>query len=260
MKFNIAIIGTGNVAWHLSSALENAGHVITEIYGRDLEKAEKIASRLYGTEAQEHLDFTESQANLYVMAVSDQAIGELAEAIILPEESMLLHTSGNMALDILSYSSADYTGILYPLQSFTKGREIGFEEVPFLLETMESKALRILKKLCESLSSPYYVVPSRERRAIHVAAVFASNFTNHLIGISESIIKRQGLEFDMLKPLIVEQVNKTLQLGAKAAQTGPAKREDFDTLENHHDFLHYNAQLAEIYRLISQDIIDSNQL
>ncbi|MBD3628697.1 Rossmann-like and DUF2520 domain-containing protein [Cyclobacterium sp.] len=260
MKLDIAIIGTGNVAWHLSSALENAGHVITEVYGRDLKNAEKISSRLYGTEAQDHLDFTESQANLFILAVSDQAIGEIAEAVILPEGSVLVHTSGNMALDILSFSSADYTGILYPLQSFTKGREIGFEEVPFLLEAMESKAMKTLKTLCKSLSSPYYVVPSRDRKAIHVAAVFASNFTNHLIGIAESILERQGLEFDMLKPLVTEQINKTLQMGAKAAQTGPAKREDFGTLENHHEFLHYNEQLAEIYRLISQDIIDSNPL
>ncbi|SHM54080.1 Predicted oxidoreductase, contains short-chain dehydrogenase (SDR) and DUF2520 domains [Cyclobacterium lianum] len=259
MKFEIAILGTGNVAWHLSSALENAGHVITEIYGRDLGKAEKIAARLYGTEARDHLDFTESPANLYILAVSDQAIAGLAESIILPEESILVHTSGNVSLDILSYSSADYTGILYPLQSFTRGREIGFEEVPFLLETVEPQTMKILQSICRSMSSPFYAVPSNERKAIHVAAVFAANFTNHLIGLSEQIIHQHGLDFDMLKPLIVEQINKTLQMGATRAQTGPAIREDYETLEDHHDFLQYNVQLAEIYRLISQNIIDSNQ-
>ncbi|WP_162419062.1 Rossmann-like and DUF2520 domain-containing protein [Cyclobacterium roseum] len=257
MKFTIAIIGTGNVAYHLSSALENGGHVISEIYGRDLAAAEKLSSRLYGTEACDVLDFTESSARIYILAVSDQAVAGIAEAILLPENSTLLHTSGVLPLDILAQSSADFTGILYPLQSLTKGREIGFEEVPFLLEADEFETIKKLKILCKSLSSPYYLVPSSERRAIHVAAVFASNFTNHMLLVAEALMRQQGLDFEMLKPLIIEQINKSLQMGAKASQTGPAVRGDFDTLENHLRFLATNEQWAEIYQMVSQDILDN---
>ena len=102
-----------------------------------------------------------------------------------------------------------------------------------------------------------YVVKSKDRKALHVAAVFAGNFTNHMIRIAEEIMNRQGLDFEMLKPLVIEAISKSLQLGAKKAQTGPAIREDFTTLENHYQFLAYNESIAEIYKLISQDIIDS---
>lgn len=258
MKFRIAIIGTGNVAWHLAPALESAGHTITEIYSRDLHRAAQITARLYTTDPKDDLDFSDSQAEIYILAVSDHAVPTIADSIILPEDSILVHTSGSVPLTALAYSSASYTGIFYPLQSFSKSREIDFEDVPFLLESDDHDVLRKLKILAKSLSPHQYVVKSKDRMALHVAAVFASNFTNHLLRISEEIMNRQGLDFEMLKPLIIEQISKSLQIGAKAGQTGPAVRGDIGTLDLHYQFLNYNEQVAEIYRLISQDIIDSN--
>jgi predicted short-subunit dehydrogenase-like oxidoreductase (DUF2520 family) len=258
MHFRIAIIGTGNVAWHLAPALEDAGHTITEIYGRDLEKAEWICGRVYEAEATDDLDFSESSAEIFILAVSDAAISEVADQVILPEGSILVHTSGSVPLDILGYSSASSIGIMYPLQTFSVGKEVDFKEVPFLLESDDVETLRVLKKLAKTLSPIQYVVKSKDRKALHIAAVFASNFTNHMIRIAEEIMKRQGLDFEMLKPLIVESLSKTLQIGPKKAQTGPAVRGDMDTLEAHHQFLNYNESIAEIYRLVSQDIIDSN--
>ncbi|MGY6742040.1 MAG: Rossmann-like and DUF2520 domain-containing protein [Cecembia sp.] len=257
MKFKIAILGTGNVAWHLAPALEEAGHTVTEIYGRDLEKAIQLTKKLYTAEAQDSLDFSDSAAEIYILAVSDQAISELADEIILPEESILVHTSGAVAIDMLGYSSASYTGIFYPLQTFTKDREIDFAEVPFLLESDDQETLMKLKRLAKSLSPLQYVIKSKDRMALHVAAVFASNFSNHMLRLAEEIMYRKGLDYEMLKPLIIETISKSLELGAKKAQTGPALRSDFNTLESHYQFLNYNEQVAEIYRLISQDIIDS---
>ncbi|UJP65471.1 Rossmann-like and DUF2520 domain-containing protein [Mongoliitalea daihaiensis] len=258
MAFSIAIIGTGNIAWHLSSALEDAGHNVTEVYGRDIQKAIKITSKLYTTEAIDSLDFSESEAEIFILAVSDDAVASVADSIILPENSILVHTSGTLPIDVLGYSSASYTGIFYPLQTFTKGRGLDFSEVPFLVEADDAEVLRKLKNLAKSLSDLVYVVRSKDRKALHVAAVFASNFSNHMIRLSEEIMARQGLDFEMLKPLIIESISKSLELGAKKAQTGPARREDFDTMEEHYRFLNYNEQVAEIYRLISQDIIDSH--
>lgn len=258
MKFRIAIIGTGNVAWHLAPALENAGHTVTDVYSRDIHRAAKLTGRLYTTEPKDDLDFSDSEAEIYIIAVSDHAIPSIADSIILPEESILVHTSGGVNLTALAYSSASYTGIFYPLQSFSKSREIDFGDVPFLLESDDQEVLHKLKILAKSLSPHQYLVKSKDRMALHVAAVFASNFTNHLLRISEEIMNRQGLDFEMLKPLIIEQVSKSLQMGAKAAQTGPALRGDVPTLDQHYQFLNYNEQVAEIYKLISQDIIDSN--
>lgn len=257
MKFKIAILGAGNVAWHLAPALEDAGHEVTEIYARDIEKASQITERVYSAEPKDDLDFSESRARIFILAVKDSAITELADEVILPEGSILVHTSGAMPLDILGYSSTSYTGILYPLQSFTKGRKMDMEEVPFLVEAEDEETLQKLKKLAKSISPLVYQIRSKDRKAIHVAAVFASNFTNHMLRISEEIMRRQGLDFEMLKPLIIETISKSLQMGAKNAQTGPAIREDYDTLEDHHQFLSYNESIAEIYKLISQDIIDS---
>lgn len=257
MKFKIAILGAGNVAWHLAPALEDVGHEITEVYARDIEKAAQITERVYSAEPKDDLDFSESKAQIFILAVKDSAISELADAIILPEESILIHTSGAMSLNILGYSSASHSGIMYPLQSFTKGRKMDLDEVPFLLEAEDQETLQKLKILAKSLSPLVYVIRSKDRMAIHVAAVFASNFTNHMLRISEEVMRRQGLDFEMLKPLIIETLSKSLQIGAKNAQTGPAIREDYETMEEHHQFLNYNEQVAEIYRLISQDIIDS---
>ncbi|WP_041738297.1 Rossmann-like and DUF2520 domain-containing protein [Echinicola vietnamensis] len=257
-KYNIAVIGTGNVAWHLAPALENAGHTITEIYSRDAHRAEKIVHQLYTAEVKTDLDFSESKARIYIIAVNDMAISQVADGIILPEESILVHTSGSMPLDTLNYSSASYTGIFYPLQSFSKSRQIEMDEVPFLLESDDQATLQCLKKLAKSLSPHQYVVKSKDRKALHVAAVFASNFTNHMIHIAEEVMRRQGLDFDMLQPLIIEQISKTLEIGAKAAQTGPAVRGDLNVLDLHYQFLNYNDQLAEIYKIVSQDIIDAN--
>jgi predicted short-subunit dehydrogenase-like oxidoreductase (DUF2520 family) len=258
MKFKIAILGTGNVANHLVPALENAGHTITEIYGRNIEDAEKLTEKVYVADAKSDLDFSESKAEIFILAVSDAAISDLADEIILPEESILVHTSGTVPLSILGYSSASYTGIFYPLQTFSKGREIDFVDVPFLIESDDQETLQKLKKLAKSLSPSVYFVKSKDRFALHIAAVFASNFTNHMIRLSEEIMGRQGLDFEMLKPLIIESVSKSLELGAKRAQTGPAKRGDYETLDKHYQFLNYNEQVAELYRLISQDIIDIN--
>lgn len=257
MKFKVTIIGSGNVAWHLAPALENAGHQLLEVYSRSRIGAEQITSRLYSAEIKEDLDFSESKANLFIISVTDGAIESIADEIILPEKSLLVHTSGAVSLDVLNFSSASSTGVLYPLQSFTKGSNMDLAEVPFLIESDDQEVTKQLKALVKSLKASSYLIKSKDRLAIHVAAVFASNFSNHMLRVAEEIMQRQGLDYEMLKPLIIESISKSLQIGAKKAQTGPAIREDYETLEEHHQFLNYNEEIAEIYRLISQDIIDS---
>ena len=257
MKLKIAILGAGNLAWNLAPALEDAGHEITEVYARDLQKAKEITERIYTATPKDELDFSESSAELFILAIKDDALSEIADQVILPEGSVLVHTSGAIPMEVLSQSSASYVGVFYPLQSFTKGKKVDFEEVPFLLESEDEGSLQLLKKVAKSLSQLVYILRGKDRQAVHVAAVFASNFTNHMLRIAEDILHRQGLDAELLKPLIIESISKSLQLGARKAQTGPAIREDYETLEAHHHFLAYNEQLAEIYRLISQDIIDS---
>ncbi|MDN3205030.1 Rossmann-like and DUF2520 domain-containing protein [Algoriphagus sediminis] len=257
MKFKIAIIGAGNVAWHLAPALEDAGHDLVEVYARSSKGADQIAGRLYAAEIKTDLDFSESKASVFIISVSDGAIQEIADEIILPENAILIHTSGTVSLDVLNYSSATYTGVFYPLQTFSKGKEMDISEVPFLIESEDQEILRRLKILAKSLKSQAYPIRSKDRQAVHVAAVFASNFSNHMLRVAEEVMQRQGLSYEMLKPLIIETISKSLQIGAKRAQTGPAIREDYETLDEHYQFLSYNPELAEMYKIISNDIIDS---
>lgn len=257
MSYKIAFLGAGNVAWHLAPALEDAGHQITEVYGRSLQRAKQVTERLYSAIPRDGLDFSESDAEIYILAVRDEAIPEIAEAVILPEASILVHTSGTAPLSILHYSSAEYTGIFYPLQTFSMGQKMDLADVPILIESEDQEVTAMLRKLAKSISNSCFTVSSKDRKAIHVAAVFASNFSNHMIRIAEEILARRGLDFELMKPLIIETISKSLDVGAKRAQTGPAIREDFQTLEEHVQFLSYNPELAELYRLISQDIIDS---
>ncbi|MDA0314865.1 MAG: DUF2520 domain-containing protein [Bacteroidetes bacterium] len=257
MKLKIAILGAGNLAWNLAPALEDAGHELTEVYARDIRKSQEITERIYSASPKDDLDFSESKAELFILALKDDALAEVADQVILPEGSILVHTSGIIPLEVLSQSSASYVGVFYPLQSFTKGKKVDFGDVPILLESEDESTLQLLKKVAKSISTLVYTLRYKDRQAVHVAAVFASNFTNHMLRIAEEILHRQGLDPELLKPLLIESISKSLQLGAKKAQTGPAIREDYETLEAHHHFLAYNEQLAEIYRLISQDIIDS---
>lgn len=258
-SFNIAFIGAGNVAWHLAPALENAGHVVKEVYSRNTGNAKSLIKKLYDAEVSEDLDFSQSEANIFIISVSDDAIEDIAQEIVLPEGSLLVHTSGAKPLSVLEFAAADYTGVFYPLQTFTKERKVNFEHIPFCLESEAKEAEKIMHQLAGSISKNVQLIDSKKRAALHVAAVFASNFTNHMLSISEEILSQTKLNQDLLKPLVAETIEKSLMVGPKKAQTGPAKRGDLETLDKHLEILQDNEGFSEIYRIVSQHILDSYQ-
>jgi len=151
----------------------------------------------------------------------------------------------------MNLSSATYTGVFYPLQSFSIGKKVDWDELPILVESEDEEILQKLKKLAKSLTHQVFTVRSKDRKGLTSQLVFASNFSNHMIRIAEEIMRRQGLDFEMLKPLIIELFPRVFRSALKNAQTGPAIRADYETLEEHHQFLNYNEEIAEIYRLIS---------
>ncbi|WP_040670705.1 Rossmann-like and DUF2520 domain-containing protein [Nitritalea halalkaliphila] len=251
----ISLIGTGNVAWHLAQALELAGHQLLEVFGRSPKQAHALIENLYIAEYQDHLDFSESEATWFILAVSDDAIADCCEELILPEGAILLHTSGTVPLDVLYASSADEVGILYPLQSFTKGRSVDFGQVPILVEADNPQVLRRLKRLAGSLSEHVQVLGSKERRVVHVAAVFVSNFTNHLLTMASTVLGEEELELGLLQPLVEETVAKAFQLGPQQAQTGPAQRGDEETLLRQQSFLaERHPDMLELYAAFSARI------
>ena len=252
----ISFIGSGNLAWHLAPALDNIGFVVKEVYSRNARHAESLTQRLYQAEVKATLDFSTSSSTIFIVAVNDESINEIAREIILPDEALLAHTSGSVPLSDLQFAATPNIGVFYPLQSFTKTKKVDFRQTPIFIESINEETEIILTTLAKAISGQVRKIASEERRALHVAAVFASNFTNHMLSISSAIMQQQSLEYDWLKPLISETINKSLQLGPEDAQTGPARRGDLETLEKHLTFLKDDPSVAEIYKVISQHIID----
>ena len=257
MAKRIAIIGTGNVAWHLARTLENAGHIIAHIYDRDRSKAEKFGLDYFNASTGSSLDFSYIDASVFIIAVSDDAIEEVATNIILPEDAILCHTSGSQPMSALGYAPTENIGVFYPLQTFSKGKPVDFDSIPICVEGENDLTKTALLEMGQSISRMTKEISSRQRKAIHLAAVFACNFTNHMFSVSQSILQNQKMDFEILKPLITETLNKSFELGPERSQTGPAVRQDLKTLDQQYESLKADPELAEIYRLISQHIIDT---
>ncbi len=253
--YNIAFVGSGNVAWHLAPELENAGHRVVEIYSRNPKNAKSLQNRLYNAEINASLDFSQSELDILILCISDDAIEKVAMELALPENAIVVHTSGSQSINKLGYTATENIGVFYPLQTFTKSKKVDFEEIPILIEAENRATLKTLKSLAKSISKQVYSIDSKDRMAIHVAAVVACNFSNYLFGVAEKILTRQGFELDILRPLIAETLNKSLDIGPRDAQTGPAARGDLETLDNHMAFLE-NDEFKELYQLISEKILN----
>jgi predicted short-subunit dehydrogenase-like oxidoreductase (DUF2520 family) len=254
---SVTFIGSGNVAWHLAVALDNVGYAVREVYSRKRKNAAALAERLYQAKAVNELDFSESPSEIFLLCVSDDAIAEVLRELILPPDSILVHTSGSQPLSVLGNSITKNTGVFYPLQTFTKGRKLDFQDIPVFVESESAETEKRLLSMAKTLTRKVLRISSTERKALHVAAIFASNFTNHMLTLSKEIMINNKLNFDYLKPLIAETLNKSLEIGPENAQTGPAKRGDLEVLDGHMQLLTHDAAVAEIYKIISQHILDS---
>ncbi|MDT8394315.1 MAG: Rossmann-like and DUF2520 domain-containing protein [Bacteroidales bacterium] len=253
---NIVIIGAGNVGTHLALALKKAGYHISQVAGRK-EFAVVSLARALDTEYTFSFDEINKSADLYLMALPDGVMGMVLPHLGL-HNGLLVHTSGSVPIDILKPYSAN-TGVLYPLQTFTRIRAINLQEVPFMIEASNTPCEEALSRLAAKLSDHVYTVDSIKRQELHIAAVFASNFSNHMLNMSRLLMEVHGLDFALLAPLIRETTAKALELGPQKAQTGPALRKDMEIIEKHIAMLKDKPKVQELYRLITQNIIDQNK-
>lgn len=252
---DISIVGAGNVAWHLTKALEDAGHHIHEVYSRNEKNAEALVKKLYSTNATSSLDFSKSKASLFIIAVSDDAIEELAADLLLPDNATVVHTSGSAPLEAFGNTARHY-GVFYPFQSFSKSRIVDFKDIAVFVEASDKETSKMLLKLGQTISNKVLQMNGDKRQALHISAVFASNFTNHLLFIAKQVAIANKIDFELLEPLIIETVNKGLEIGPEKSQTGPAARGDLKILDQHLSFLEDNKPVQEIYQLLSQHILD----
>lgn len=248
----ITIIGSGNVATHLGAAFRNAGHIIVQVYSRDIQHASILAYHIKA-EAINDLAEINRDTDLFVIAVKDDAIGGLAKELV-KYGKPVAHTSGATSLNELSQYTSN-AGVFYPLQTFSKNKEVNFNTVPLCIEGTDEQATRLLEELAQSISRNVYRVDSEKREILHLAAVFACNFPNYLYYAAGSILDKHGLDFNMLRPLILETAEKVKDHLPQNVQTGPAVRNDKKTMDGHMKLLHNNADLQQVYALLSQLII-----
>ncbi|MFA6085937.1 Rossmann-like and DUF2520 domain-containing protein [Mucilaginibacter sp.] len=251
----ITIIGSGNVATHLSAAFKNAGHRIAQVYSRDMQNAALLAYHV-GAEAIDDLENITADTDIFIIAVKDDAIAEVVPQLS-GFKKLIAHTSGAVDMQLIQ-DFTERAGVFYPLQTFSKTKELNFREVPLCIEGATEEITRELEELARSISNNIYRVGSSQRKILHLAAVFACNFTNHLYTISEQLLAQHSMSFDMLRPLILETADKIKEHSPIDVQTGPAVRNDEQTIQKHLQMLKNEAKLQEIYSLLSQDIIKNH--
>lgn len=242
----ISILGSGKVAHHLiGNILESDQLTLQQIYARntnsvtDLVPENRVVNDIKALKP----------ADIFIIAVSDISIEEVSKQIQIPNQ-FVVHTSGTIPMSVIQQ---ERKGVMYMLQSFSKDKELDFSSIPFCIEANHKEDFQLLEKIAVSFSERVYKISSEQRKAIHLAAVFVNNFSNHMFTMGEDVCKEYQVPFEILKPLILETANKIMHLSPFEAQTGPASRGDQNTINQHLEML-TDPTKKEIYQLITKSI------
>jgi predicted short-subunit dehydrogenase-like oxidoreductase (DUF2520 family) len=247
----IIIIGTGNTATILGKRLKMAGHRIVQILGRDPAATRDLAELLGANAAgmEEPIDQTVA---FVLVAVSDSAISNVISQFNFPAQSIVVHTAASVSKDVLKEKAAQY-GVFYPLQSLKKELE-RLPEIPIVIDADSEETLQQLRMLAQSITRQTFSANDEQRLKLHMAAVMVNNFTNHLYALVEDYCRKEGLDFSVLLPLILETAFRLKEISPQNAQTGPAVRNDTVTIEKHLSLLQNHASLQRFYQLFTESI------
>ena len=244
-------IGSGKLAVNLAHAFVNADIQISGVYSKTLLHANKFASQ-FQTTCFESLQTIPKNCDIYFLAVNDSVIGTLSDQ--LKVKGIVVHCSGMISIGSLSAQA--HKGVFWPIQSFSSERYADFRNIPICIEAFDEEDKRIIEAIADRISNNVIFVSEKERQNLHLAAVFVNNFSNHLFTLASNYLQKNKLNFDLLKPLILETVDKIQSIEPALAQTGPACRHDFNTLVIHEALLKDQPKILEIYRLLSSSIIE----
>ena len=244
----IVFIGAGNVATHLAEAFQNTGREIMQVYSRTENSAKILADKI-GAKYTDDLNKIIPDADLYIISVADSALPLIVKNINLGE-SLVTHTSGFHEMNVLKNISKNI-GVFYPLQTFSKNRKVDFISIPMCIEANSEENIKLLEDLALSFSSNIHFINSEQKKVLHLAAVFTSNFTNQMYSIAEEILNNEKISFDILKPLIKETAKKAIDINPYESQTGPARRNDIIVMAHHLKMLE-NKKYKELYEMMSE--------
>lgn len=249
---NITLIGSGNVATHLGLALKKNGFNIKQVYSKVLKNAEKLSLILEAKAINKLEKLTDS--DLTILSVSDNAIEKILKNI---KDRPIVHTSGYTGINIFN-KKFNNCGVIYPLQTLNKEVSLEFSETPLCIEANNPIFEKKITKLAYSISKHIIALDSEKRKSIHIAAVFASNFTNHMLSIAYDLLKEKNIDFSILLPLVNQSIKKIKNNNPKDVQTGPAKRKDINIINHHlHDIK--NTRIKKIYKTITDSIIKASE-
>lgn len=250
----IICIGSGNVATHMAGAFKRKGHDLAQVWSKNPDNAEALASSV-GARVIAGLEEIDLNADLYLIAIKDDAISSVARALG-EVNGLVVHTSG--ATSIAELDRFKSYGVLYPLQTFSKTKAVDFSDIPLCIEAVDAESLNKIRTIARELSKLVYEVDSDKRKILHLSAVFACNFVNHMYELGAQVLKSNGLDFEMLRPLIMETAVKVQTEMPVNVQTGPAVRNDEQTILKHLELLKSSPHLKEIYQTLSESIKNSN--
>jgi len=244
----VTLVGTGTVSKHLEQVFSKTDGVeVTQVISSRGKALSKVLQNFQKKKKEGH-EF--EQSNIYIIAVSDDAILSVSEQFN-KSNSLVVHTSGSVSMDTLPKGIR--SGVFYPLQTFSTGKKVDFKTIPICIEAEKIEDLELLRELAKSISESVYEISSEQRKSLHLAAVFVNNFTNHIYQIGSEICEQNKVPFDILKPLILETVEKIDSLSPIDSQTGPAKRSDEKTIERHLKQL-TNKTHQEVYQILTKSI------
>jgi predicted short-subunit dehydrogenase-like oxidoreductase (DUF2520 family) len=249
---NISFIGAGRVASSLCREMFNSGYRIDLIISENENNGNQIASSCNAHWSSKPV--FSSSTNVILVAVPDHKLKSILSSIKCSPDTVVAHTAGSIGIDIFP-EKIIHKGVFYPLQTFSKNRTICFRNIPLLLESSDEKTSATLNQIAGSLSTMVYQVETQKRRMLHLAAVFVNNFTNHMLVQGKDIASKAGYSFEILTPLIQETIAKALDSGPENSQTGPAIRNDKNTIEKHLELLSYSPELQKIYEVLTDSII-----
>ncbi len=246
---NVVLLGSGNVATHFGKALVGAGHRVVQVFSRNLAHASLLAEAL-NADAIDHVSGIDTKSDIYIIAVKDDAIEEVALQLPAFLKGIVVHTAGSMDIHVFATRFQKY-GVVYPVQTFSKSKTIDFSTIPIAVEASDDRVYTELEALTSGLSQCVFPCSSVQRLSLHVAAVFACNFTNHLYAVASDILQRHHLAFDLIRPLILETAEKVMDHEPRDVQTGPAIRRDESTIRKHLALLVSEPDLSELYASLS---------
>lgn len=248
----IVLIGAGNLATHLGKALHAAGHDMVQVFSRTMQSAEILAS-LLDAEPLTDISQVRDDADVYIFSVKDSALEQLISQLCGGEKKVFLHTAGSMPMSVFRGKALHY-GVLYPMQTFSKQREVDFSIIPCFIEANDEFALKQIEGLAGQISHRVFQLSSEDRKYLHLSAVFACNFANHCYAASQELLQQHGIPFDVMLPLIDETAAKVHGMTPKEAQTGPAVRYDENVIGKQIQLLENQPYFQKIYDCMSKSI------